>query len=362
MAFVTAGAALLAGLAGAAATGAASSRSQAGVAEQNRISQEQLDLSKANLTQQQIVQALINQRAIAGTRDSFGSSMRYDPGTNTWVSELGALPQAADRAAMQASIEANTTDPARVRLANQEALRNAALAQPYADTARRNLEAFRPKSQDELVGLLTQQATEAARQTYDPLRNDVLRSVQRTGSAAGPVLSQLGQGEAQNLRSALRDALITGMTQTDQINQGRRSGLENAAVNARTLATPQLQNPGASASNQGNALATLMAQRSTNAPTSSAYGQAGVNAALTNAGKGYDALRANQLDPNFGLNQTISGLKSLSTMFGPGGSGLDAAKQIAGWFKGGGSTGDASGYSTGAQPVGWTTDYIDPNS
>jgi hypothetical protein len=180
MAFVTAGAALLGTLASAAAASASSGRSQAGVAEQNRLSQEQLDLSKANLTQQQIVQALINQRAIAGTRDSFGSSMQYDPATNTWMSKLGALPEAADRASMQASIEANTTDPARVRLANQEAMRNAALAQPYADTARRNLEGFRPKGQDELVGLLTQQATEAARQTYDPLRNDVLRSVQRT--------------------------------------------------------------------------------------------------------------------------------------------------------------------------------------
>lgn len=338
MAFVTAGAALLSGLLGAAASTAGSARSQAGVAEANRISQEQLDLSKNNALQQQIVQALINQRAVAGTQDSFGSSMRYDPATNTWVSTLGPLPQAADRAAMQASIAANTVDPARVRLVNAIAMRRAADAGGYADTTLRDLQSFRPTGQDELVGLLTDQATKAARATYDPLRNDVLRSVARTGTAAGPVLTELGRGEAENLRNSLRDAMISGMTTTGQINQTRRAGLENAAANASTLATPQLQNPNIAGSAQGNTLATLLQQRSTNAPLSSAYGMSGVNNAVAGTAAGYNALRANQLDPNFGLNQTISGLKDLSTFFGPGGGGQNLLKQVGSWF-GGSNTG-----------------------
>lgn len=339
MAFVTAGAALLSGILGAAASSAGSARSNAAAQEQNRLSREQLDAQKQNAIQQQIMQAMINQRAIAGSKDSFGSSMKYDPTTNTWVSELGALPMAADRAAMQQSITANTTDPARVRLVNQEAMRRAAAAGGYADTTRRDLENFRPMGQDQLAGLLTNQATEAARQSYDPLRSDVMRTMARTGTAAGPVLGELGRGEAQNLRSSLRDALITSMTQTDQINQARRSGLENAAANASTLATPNLQNPGGASSNQGNALATLLAQRSTNAPVSSAYGATAANEAVKNMALGYDAARKNIPDPNFGLNQTISGLKDLSTMFGKGGVGQDALKQMGSWFSGSSNTG-----------------------
>lgn len=354
MAFVTAGAALLSGILGAAASSAGSARSNAAAQEQNRLSREQLDFQKQNAAQQQAVQAMINQRAIAGTRDSFGSSMQYDPTTNTWVSKLGDLPQAADRAAMQANITANTTDPARVRLANQEALRRAMEAGGYADTTRRDLENFRPRGQDQLIGLLTNQATTAAREAYDPLRNDVLRTTQRTGTAAGPVIAQLGAGEAQNLRNSLRDALITGMTQTDAMNQSRRSGLENAAANASTLATPNLQSTGGASSNQGSALATMLAQRSANAPMSSAYGATGANAAIQGLNAGYDAARKNIPDPNFGLNQTISGLKDLSTMFGKGGVGQDAIKQLSDWFSGSGNK--SSGYTDAERQAasGWS--------
>lgn len=335
-------------IAGGAALGSAGigalGRSQGGVGQANQISQQQLDLEKNNALQQQIVQAMINQRAVAGSQDSFGSTMRYDPATNTWISSLGPLPEASDRAAMQAGIQANTVDPARVRLANAIAMRRAAEAGGYADTTRRDLQSFRPMGQDELVGLLTRQGTEAARATYDPLRNDVERSVARTGTAAGPVLTELGRGEAQNLRNSLRDAMIGGMTQTDQINQSRRAGLENAAANASTLATPQLQNPSVTGSSQGNTLATLLAQRSTNSPLASAYGMSGVNNAVNGTAAGFNALRANQLDPNFGLNQAVSGLKSLSTFFGQGGGGQDLIKAIGGWF-GGGSDNQGNGIS-----------------
>ena len=340
MAFVTAGAALLSGILGAAASSAGSARSNAAQQEANAISREQLEASKKNAVQQQIMQALINQRAVAGSKDSYGSSMRYDPSTNTWISELGALPQAADRAAMQQSIQANTTDPARVRLANQVALRRAADAGNYADQTRRDLENYRPMGQDQLVGLLTNQATTAARESYDPLRNDVLRATYRTGTAAGPVVSSIGESEARNLRNSLRDSLITGMTQTDSINNSRRSALENAAANASTLATPNLQSTGGANSTQGNALATLLQQRSTNAPQSTALGSAGVNQAMQNANTGYDALRKNLVDPNFGLNQSIAGLKDLSTFFGKGGAGSDALKALFG-----GSSESGKGYS-----------------
>lgn len=330
-------AAIIAGVAGLGAAGiGAMGRNQGSAGQAEDLSRQQLQDQRNNALQQQLVQAMINQRAVAGSKDPYGGSMTYDPVLNQWVSKLGGLPKSADEAAMRASIAANTTDPTRIRYLNDQAMRRAAGYENYADTTRRELENFRPMGQDRLRGLLTDQAIEAARQSYDPLRNDVLRSTYRTGTAAGPVISELGRGEAQNLRSSLRDALITSMTQTDQINQARRSGLENAAVNANSLVTPQTQNPGASASTQGATLASLLQQRSANAPISSAYGMSGVNQANAGMNPGYANLLGHMTDSNFGLNQTISGLKDLSTYFSKGG-GQDLIKAVGGWFGGGSS-------------------------
>jgi hypothetical protein len=201
---------------------------------------------------------------------------------------------------------------------------------------------------NDLVGLLTQQSTEAARQIYDPLRNDTLRSVARTGTAAGPVLAQLGLSEAQNLRGSLRDNLISAMTTTDSINQQRRAGLENAAANANTLATPQLGQSGIQGSGNNSALAQLVSQRANSAGYTTAAGAAGPNSAaknLTDATAGYKPF-----DPNMGITNTSNALNSLANL--AGNKQLDTSLGDAyNWLKG--QFGSSSGsYTPGSNP-GW---------
>lgn len=234
-------------------------------AAQQGLSQQELEAARANQIQQSLITALANQRAVAGSSDSFGTTLRYDPATNTWVSQLGPLPEAAQRASDQAGITRNTTDLQQVELANREAARRAALAAPAADTAQRNLQTFRPMSQDQLVGLLQDKATTAANLSYRPLIEDTLRTFARTGTAAGPVLAKIGQGEADNLRRSLIDAQISGMTATDQVNNSRRQALESTAANTAALANPSFQASGITPSTASSALATLLGSRANNA-------------------------------------------------------------------------------------------------
>ena len=259
---ITAGitaASALAGLAGTviSATGRNNSQQTQNQSLQAAALQNQIN----NQAQQQLIQTMANQRAVAGQTDSYGSSLVYDPTTNTWKSTLGAVPQAAQTGAMQAGITRNTTDVGRAELANAIAANRAAVAAPGADAAIRNLASFRPMSSDQLTGLLGQQGTIAQNQTYRPLVADTLRTFARSGTAAGPVLGQIGKDADTSLRQSLIDAQIKGMTSVGDINTQKQQGLEQAATTASNLATPNFQYPGISTSGVDNTLSTLMAQR-----------------------------------------------------------------------------------------------------
>ena len=296
------------------------SRSNSAQQQNQDIQYQQLNDARNNARNQAMVQALINQRSIAGQTDSFGSSIRYDPATNQWVSALGPLPQAATTAAMQAGISRNTTDREQAQLANQDAARRATLAGSAADTAQRNLSSFRPMGSDQLVGLLQQQATLANNSTFRPLVADTLRQFARTGTAAGPVLGQIGKDQATNLRQSLIDAQIKGMTSVNDINQQRRQGLEQSAANTATLANPQFQYSGIAPSGVDNTMAQTVSQRAAQAGIAPVYGMAGANAAIGQEEGAAKTAGGSIADPNFGLTQTMSGLNDLKTQFGAGGS------------------------------------------
>jgi len=290
---------------------------------QAQVARQQLALARENLAAQMANQGLANQRAVAGTADSFGTTVHYDPITNTWITSEGALPMAADRSALQATILRNTKDMQDQELVNEMALRRAALAQPAADTALRNLQNFRPTSQNELAGLMTQQGIEAARATYDPLRNDVLRATQRTGTAAGPVLAELGRSEAQNLRNTLRQSLIDSITQTDAINNSRRQGLESAATTASALATPQIGQTPIQGSNINLTTNQGVGTRAGQAAYTTAGSAFGPNQAL--GGSNTAAALANQYPgpSTTAFDRAVSGLKDISTSFNQGGAGYN---------------------------------------
>jgi len=340
-------------IAGGAALGAAGigalGRSQGG-GTQIDTSLAQLKANQDALTAQMVQQALANRRAVAGTSDSLGSSVHYDPYTNTWVSALGELPQRAETAAMQAGVTKNTTDLMQQEAANRDAIRRAALAGPSADAAIRQISNYTPISREALTGLLTQQGITAARESYDPLRSDTLRSVARTGTAAGPVLAQLGRSEADNLRKTLIDAQIQGMSGADAINQQRQGQALSLAGGTSSLATPNL----GQTSVQPSTIAQAMGQ----AVSNRAYaGTLGTNQGYTRPGQ-LDASYSNLInslskqDPNFALNQAQTGLKELGSIFNKGGVGYDALKQIFGG--GSGSSYDPTNYGYTADTAGST--------
>ena len=337
-------AATVAAIVGALATtaGVAGSMSQRQPTQAADYTGAQLELARNNMYNQQLVQALVNQRAVAGSSDAFGSSMHYDPATNSWVSDLGALPKAADTAAMQAGVTRNTTDVQNQELANREALRRAAQAGPTADTAQRELQQFRPMQSGDLAGLLQQRATEASNTTYRPLVADTLRQFARTGTAAGPVMAQLGREQSDTLRKSLIDSQIAAMTGSEQINQSRRSQLEGTATNTANLANPTLQAGGVVQSGNNAALQTALASRANAAGYTTAAGAQGPNNALGGANTATTSAAGNVLDPNFGIKQGVTGLKDLATMFGPGGSARDIYSGVKSWFGSDVNNGDAA--------------------
>lgn len=306
---------------------------------QYALQQQQLADARQNEQYQRAVQAMVNQRAVAGTSDSFGTTTQYDPTTNTWVQKLGALPQQADTAAINANMVRNTTDLMQQELANRVAMQRAAQAGPAADTAQRNLANFRPMGADQLTALMSAQGIEAARQAYDPLRADTLRAVARTGTAAGPVLRQLGLGEAQNLRNTLIDAQLQGLQNAAGINTANYNRLANAASTTQALATPQLGqgNLGNSATDQ--LLAQLTANRAQWAPSSTAGGMMGSNYATMAGTDSTKATAGAVPSSNLGITQIASSLKDIGSFASDKGPAGAAALMTALGIGGGGATG-----------------------
>jgi hypothetical protein len=277
---------------------------------QNAISAAALQDARNNDQYQKMLSTLINQRTIAGSTDQYGSTLKYDPATNQWVSSLGAQPKAVQDASDLAAISRNTTDLRQSQFANEAVARRAALAEPMADRAIRDLGSFRPMGADTLAGLLQSRATAASDATFRPLVSDTLRSFQRTGTAAGPVLASLGKQQYDSLRDSLMASQIQGLTGVDQINQSRRQGLEQSAANASTLATPQFQYPGINPSSNRDTLANLVAARSQQGGIGPAYGAGGVNAASKQGQDAYGALRSSIFQPS---NADTESLKQIGS-------------------------------------------------
>ena len=310
------------------AAGISALRSPAKQQENQDLQFQALADARNNRQNAGLVQALIDQRSVAGQTDSAGSSLVYDPGSNTWVSKLGPLPQAAQTATEQAGISRNTTDLRMAQAANEQAALRASRGGPAADAAQRELAGFRPMGSDQLTGLLGQQATNASNATFRPLVADTLRQFARTGTAAGPVLGQIGRDQAANLRDSLIDAQIKGMGGTDQINQSRRQGLAQNAADTATLASPQFQYSGIAAPGTDNTMSQVVASRANAGATAPAYGLSALNTASKQASDAAGVAGANIADPNVGLNAASKGLTDLSTIFGKGGAGNDLLNAI----------------------------------
>lgn len=328
MAIATAGA--IAALIGAASSvyGQAT-KDTGGPARQAALAYQQEQDAAANTSYQRMLSQLTAKRAVAGTQDSFGSTLQYDPATNTWVSKLGDQPMASDLASMQAGIRQNTTQARMMDLANEQASLRAARNAPAADEAQRNLANFRPMSRDALVGLLQNRATTAANETFTPLISNTLSQYARMGTDAAPALGYLGRTQADDLRKGLIDAQISGMTGADAVNASRRQGLQDTATTATSFANPQFQSTPVAPSAFGTALSSLLAQRAYGAAGSTAYGAAGPNTANKQA---QDALTAAAGPAGAVAAQPLTGLGStFSDLF----KDPNVQKAWTSWFGGG---------------------------
>jgi len=261
----------------------------------------QLQDARNNDQYQKALSTLIAQRSTAGAQDEYGSGMQYDPATNTWVSKLGAQPKQVQDASDLAAVSRNTTDLRQAQAANQQAAQRATDAGPVADTALRNLRDNRDMPVGTLAGLLQQRATDAARATFDPLTADTLRSYQRTGTAAAPVMAALGKQQFESLRDTLANSQIQAMTNVDEMNAGRRRSLESSAVNTGGLATPQFQYPGITPSGNRDALANAVAARAQQGGVGAAYGMGGVNTAAGQTQGAYKNLVGSLATPSNAL-------------------------------------------------------------
>jgi hypothetical protein len=315
-----AAAAAVSALAGLGSAAINSSRSNGQAEQKQALSNYGLGDAQSNAQYQRMLSTLINQRSVAGSTDSAGTTVKYDPATNQWVSELGALPQQVQTSADQAAVSRNTTDLKQAQAANAQAAIRAARGEGYADSSRRALENFRPTSGSEMSALLGEQATRASNATYTPLINDTLRSFARTGTSAGPVLAELGKSSASNLRDSLIDARLKGISGADSSNQSRRSDLASAAQSGASLATPGFGYSQISPSTYASTMSSLLGQRANTASVAPAYGASGVNSAEKDVQGAYGHATSNVADPNFSTNQLQRGLTDLSTATGKGGS------------------------------------------
>lgn len=290
---------LLAG--GAAVANAAGARSRG--PDQSALAGRQLQDTEDNITYQKILNALATRRSVAGYQDSYGSSLQYDPYTNSWTSTLGKMPQEADTSALINTILRNTTDASQQRFANARAAQRAAEAEPGADRAVRDLASYQPVSANALTGLLATDAANANTNAYRPILEDTLRSFTRTGTAAAPVIASVGKQSAETLRDSIVKARISGMQGADALNRERLGTLGNTATTASTLASPQFQSTPFQTSNRGDVLANMQSAQERTAAFAPIYGGSNVNAALGQSGAATKDAISNVPDPNFGLKQ-----------------------------------------------------------
>jgi hypothetical protein len=300
LAAITAAAGLASAGAGLAGTLSANTRS---AQQQSDISQGALNNARSQQQYQAMLNAIALQRSTAGSTDSMGTTQSYDPYTNTWNTKLGALPQQQAISQGQAQISRNTTDLRNAQVANQEAMRRSYAASDAADSAMRAIRAYNPVTQGGLTGALEQRATMANRQVQDPLVADTLRTYARMGTSAGPVLAQLQNQSATDLRKAIIDATISGYGGASDVNKNNMASLLGKYSTLNANATPTLQYPGIATDDTNKTMAQLAAYRAAQggrAATDAAASVPGMTGQVTTAASG---AAKNVVDSNFQANQ-----------------------------------------------------------
>lgn len=248
----------------------------------------------ANATQnslnQQQYQAALNalalQRSTASQTDGMGDTMAYDPATNSWKTTLSPVGQQLQTASNQATISRDTTDLATSQEANNKAMQQAIAARTAAGPALAAVQNFKPMTEQGMEGALQQTATTANRQAEDPVIADTLRSFERSGSAAAPVLTSMMRDNATSLRQTMLGDQINAMKNVGSINAQNLGSLDANYQTLNNASKPALNFAPISQADPSGALAAEMSQRASGAaaPASQgAYSSSGATNAYNNA-------------------------------------------------------------------------------
>ena len=261
---------------------AAANKTQAQVANNNQVQAR---------NQQQYLAALnaeAQKRAVAGSVSGRGDTTSYDPATNTWSTQLSPASQRIQNASDQASVSRDTKDLATGQQANDMAMQEAIKAREAAGPALNAVKNFQPMTAQGLEGDLQQTATTANRQAEDPVIADTLRQFARTGTAAGPVLTNMMRDNATSLRQTMLQDKISSMQNVDNINNSQRAGLMGTYAGLNAASHPSLSFSPLSGNSPTDALTAAMTQRATGAPaisTQGGYSTAMADGTTNNAGQ-----------------------------------------------------------------------------
>lgn len=322
-----------------------SANSQAANRNSSAISRNNLQNAENQQQYQHALDAIAMKRSVAGSTDSRGDTLRYDPATNSWVSTLSPGGQRVQSAADSAGINRNTTDVRSSIDSNNAAMLDAIQARGAAGTALNKLEAFKPMSSAGLEGSLQETATTANRQAQTPIIADTLRQFARTGTAAGPVLTNMMRDNATSLRQTMLGDKIGAMKNVGDLNNQARGGLASNYATLNNAAKPALNFAPISPSGPNDALLTAMSQRATGAPQS-----ASTAAYSLSSGTNARNLASDSAAKNPGIEGDASGLyagigNQLKGLLDPQG---DVVKLIRSFTGGAGNAGDLSTQRTGA--------------
>lgn len=314
----------------------AANKTQAGIAannQQNSVNQQ---------AYAQALNALAMRRGVAGSTDSRGDTSTYDPATNSWKTLLSPSGQAIQSANDTASIRRNTTDLNTAEDANNQAMLGAIKARGAAGSALSDVQNFRPMSSNDLEGALQETATTANNNAERPIIADTLRQFARTGTAAGPVLTQMMRDNAGSLRTTMLQDKLAAMKNVGDINNTNRAGLVDTYSKLNQAGNPQLTFPNLSTNSPNDFIAAEANSRANGAaqPASTGAYSTGANTAQSNAAGEFAALHPGiTADPSGLVGGATSSIKGL---FDPNGA-------IAKYFNSGsGNAGDKASSNGGA--------------
>jgi hypothetical protein len=295
-----------------------------GAAKQQQISQNELQNAINQEAYARGLNAEALRRAVAGSIDSQGSTIRYDPSTNSWVSNLGKAPSDQQAALNSAAIMHNSTDVSQSVQNNAASSITASLARRGLSGAENTLENYQPKSQAEVLGALQDSSTRANQISQAPIIADTLRQFARTGTAAGPVLAQLSRANSDSLSKEMSDNTVKAMTGTGDINTANRQALASPIATLTAAGTPNQENtnaqytpgPAAELAAQVNGRAVGASTPATAGSGSSAYGTIAANQAANLASS--TAMNSPLPGQLAGANQSVQNLAKSGAFQGLG--------------------------------------------